>query len=100
GTRLLREGVMKEVEAKKCMRPSVPKKTIHQYHCAVGTNQSSCKGDSGSSNFINSEGKFYTLGITSHGKAHPCDPAQTVTFTKVIYFEKWIKKHVKDLPKP
>ncbi|GFV87439.1 hypothetical protein TNCV_4034111 [Trichonephila clavipes] len=57
------------------------------------------KGDSGSSNFIKSGGKFYTLGITSHGKPNPCDPARPVTFTKVIYFENWIKKHVKDLPK-
>ncbi|GFV87431.1 tryptase beta-2 [Trichonephila clavipes] len=42
GPQLLREGVMKEVKAENCMRPGLSKQTIRQYHCAVGTNQSSC----------------------------------------------------------
>ncbi|GFQ99704.1 tryptase beta-2 [Trichonephila clavata] len=91
---------MKEVHAKYCMRPGLPKDLIKQYHCAVGTNQSSCHGDSGSTNFIKNKGKFYALGITSHGTLDTCNPTWPITFAKVIYFKKWIQKHVKDLPKP
>ncbi|GFR28604.1 hypothetical protein TNCT_479701 [Trichonephila clavata] len=57
-------------------------------------------GDSGSSNFIKSKGKFYTLGVTSHGKTNYCNPSWLLAYSKVIHYKKWIKQHVNDLAKP
>ncbi|GFY60366.1 serine protease grass [Trichonephila inaurata madagascariensis] len=74
--------------------------SISQFHCAVGTNQSACQGDSGSSTFINHKNRFYTLGVVSHGKAARCIPEWPTVFSKTLYFLDWIKEHVEDLPKP
>ncbi|GFT21000.1 hypothetical protein NPIL_549441, partial [Nephila pilipes] len=62
-------------------------------------------GDSGSSNFIKFNNRIYTLGVTSSGhipKQTPpqCNPPYFTTFSKVLYFSKWIETHVKDLPEP
>ncbi|GFR18039.1 tryptase beta-2, partial [Trichonephila clavata] len=97
---ILKEGVMKQVSSKKCMKPEVPKDTVRQYHCAVGTNHSACQGDSGTSTFIKYKKRFYTLGVVSHGTAKHCIPTYPTTFSKTLYFLDWIKEHVKDLPKP
>ncbi|PRD29831.1 UNVERIFIED_CONTAM: Tryptase beta-2 [Trichonephila clavipes] len=100
GPQVLREGAMKEIEGKHCMTPELPKETIEQYQCSAGTSQTSCHGDSGTSNFIRYQGKFYALGVTSHGASEWCSPTFPNTFTKVLYFLNWIKEHVKDLPEP
>ncbi|GFS73380.1 transmembrane protease serine 5, partial [Nephila pilipes] len=100
GHERLREGVMKEIPSKYCKWYRLPNKTLQQYHCAVGTNQTSCYGDSGSSAFIQSENRFYSLGIVSHGALRSCNPVYPVVFAKVLYFLNWIKKHVEDLPEP
>ncbi|GFS77973.1 enteropeptidase [Nephila pilipes] len=101
----LREGVMRQVSSHNCMVKVLPTETVNQFHCAVGTNQSICLGDSGSSNFIKFKNRFYTLGVTSSGlvpKELPlqCNPGYFATFSKVLYFSKWIETHVKDLPEP
>ncbi|GFY60361.1 tryptase beta-2 [Trichonephila inaurata madagascariensis] len=98
GPQLLREGVMKEIEAKECMMPGFPDEKIDQIQCAVGTNQMAYKGDSGTSSFIKYKGKFYALGVTSHGEEF-CN-FKPSTFTQVLYFSDWIKNYVKDLPEP
>ncbi|GFS94160.1 tryptase beta-2 [Nephila pilipes] len=99
GPQILREGEMKQVLPRNCMRPNLPESTINQYYCGVGTNQSSCQGDSGSSTFIKSKKKYYSLGIVSFGKSPVCHVTWPITFTKVAYFLDWIKQNVKDLPK-
>ncbi|GFS45645.1 trypsin-1 [Trichonephila inaurata madagascariensis] len=96
---VLKEGVMKEISPKKCLRPGLSKSAVKQYHCVVGTKQTSCQGDSGSSMFVKHKGKFYTLGVVSHGKVKRCHLTWPITNSKTLYFLKWIKKHVKNLPK-
>ncbi|GFU44962.1 tryptase beta-2, partial [Nephila pilipes] len=101
----LREGVMQQVSSQNCMREGLPIETLNEYHCAVGTDQSTCVGDSGSSTFIKFKNRFYTLGVTSHilrehGSQIQCIPPIFATFSKVLYFSKWIETHVKDLPEP
>ncbi|GFS50540.1 tryptase beta-2 [Nephila pilipes] len=96
---------MQQVSAHNCMKKRYPSETVKQFHCAVGTNQSTCLGDSGSSNFIKFNNRFYTLGVTSGGllpKKLPrqCYPGFFARFSKVLYFSKWIEMHVKDLPEP
>ncbi|GFT67268.1 enteropeptidase [Nephila pilipes] len=101
----LREGVMQQVSSQNCMTVGLPSETVNQFHCAVGTNQSICLGDSGSSTFIKFMNRFYTLGVTSHIlREHEsqieCTLPIFATFSKVLYFSKWIETHVKDLPEP
>ncbi|GFS98943.1 suppressor of tumorigenicity 14 protein [Nephila pilipes] len=101
----LREGVMRQVSPQNCMVEGLPKETVNQYHCAAGTTQTICVGDSGSSTFIKFKNKFYTLGVTSNMQQEDdftiqCNPKSFSTFSKVLYFSKWIKTHVKDLPEP
>ncbi|GFR01718.1 tryptase beta-2 [Trichonephila clavata] len=43
GPQLLREGAMKQIDVKYCMRPELPKDTTEQYQCSSGTSQTSCK---------------------------------------------------------
>ncbi|GFS94162.1 trypsin, partial [Nephila pilipes] len=100
GPQMLREGIMKEVPVEKCMRVFLPNKIKYQYQCAVGTSETSCTGDSGTPNFIKIENNFYILGIVSHGLNFLCKPKYPVVFTKVLYFLKWIKEYVNDLPEP
>ncbi|GFS47436.1 tryptase beta-2 [Nephila pilipes] len=101
----LREGVMQQVSSENCLLKGLPSETVNQYHCATGTNKSICMGDSGSSTFIKFKNRFYTLGVTSNGRIteeYPLKVIRTlfVTFSKVLYFSKWIETHVKDLPQP
>ncbi|GFS78871.1 tryptase beta-2 [Nephila pilipes] len=101
----LREGVMQQVSPQNCMVEELPKETVNQFQCAAGTNQSICVGDSGSSTFIKFKNRFYTLGVTSNIQTDEefpleCIPTSFSTFTKVLYFSKWIKTHVRDLPEP
>ncbi|GFT98346.1 tryptase beta-2, partial [Nephila pilipes] len=100
GPQLLREGVMKEVPVENCLRNYLPNETKYQYQCAVGTAETSCSGDSGSPNFIKIKNNFYILGIVSHGLQWSCISTFPVVFTKVLYFLKWIKEYVNDLPEP
>ncbi|GFS98941.1 serine protease 38 [Nephila pilipes] len=100
----LREGVMQQVSAQNCMREGLPIETVNQYHCATGTNQSICMGDSGSSTFIKFKNRFYDLGVSSYIQQEDefkieCNPILLTTFSKLLYFSKWIETHVKDLPK-
>ncbi|GFQ96624.1 tryptase beta-2 [Trichonephila clavata] len=97
--RKLREGTMKEVLSKDCMRRGLPEEIVRQYYCAVGTNQSACQGDSGTSVFIKSKKTFYSLGVASH-RSKFCHVTWPVTFAKTLYFLEWIKEYVKDLPEP
>ncbi|GFW20989.1 tryptase beta-2 [Trichonephila clavipes] len=39
----LKEGVMEQIPSKKCLRPGLPKNTVDQYHCGVGTKKTSCQ---------------------------------------------------------
>ncbi|GFT14564.1 tryptase beta-2, partial [Nephila pilipes] len=99
----LREGVMQQVSSQNCMVEGLPIETMNQYHCASGTTQTICVGDFGSSTFIKSKNRFYALGVTSTIQQEDdyniqCIPTSFSTFTKVLYFSKWIKTHVKDLP--
>ncbi|GFT61408.1 tryptase beta-2 [Nephila pilipes] len=105
GPKILREGVMKQIPSSSCVEEHshLPEETVHQYHCAVGTNQSVCRGDSGSSTFIKFQNRFYSLGVTSHTdlkdkEKMECVPTLKSTFSKVLYFLKWIMERVKDLP--
>ncbi|GFS67987.1 plasma kallikrein [Nephila pilipes] len=101
----LREGVMRQVSPQNCMVEELPKKTVNQFQCANGTDQSICVGDSGTSTFIKFKKRFYTLGVSSNILASEefpieCIPTSFSTFSKVLYFSKWIETHVKDLPEP
>ncbi|GFR31484.1 tryptase beta-2 [Trichonephila clavata] len=98
--RTLKEGTMEEVSSKDCMRRGLPEEIVKQYYCAVGTKQSACQGDAGSSAFIKSKKTFYSLGVASHQGSNICDVTWPFTFAKTLYFLEWIKEHVKDLPKP
>ncbi|GFY78477.1 tryptase beta-2 [Trichonephila inaurata madagascariensis] len=98
--RKLREGTMKEVLSKDCKRRGLPEKIVQQYYCAVGTNQSACQGDSGTSAFIKSKKIFYSVGIVSHRGSKFCHLTWPVTFAKTLYILEWIKEYVKDLPEP
>ncbi|GFT95515.1 tryptase beta-2 [Nephila pilipes] len=96
---------MRQVSPHNCMIEELPKQTVNQYHCAAGTTQTICVGDSGSWNFIKFKNRFYTLGVTSNIQTDEefplqCNPTLFSTFTKVLYFSKWIKTHVRDLPEP
>ncbi|GFS76053.1 hypothetical protein NPIL_544591, partial [Nephila pilipes] len=62
-------------------------------------------GDSGSSTFIKFKNRFYDLGVSSYIQQEDefkieCNPTLLTTFSKVLYFSKWIETHVKDLPEP
>ncbi|GFS67985.1 kallikrein 1-related peptidase b16, partial [Nephila pilipes] len=100
----LREGVMRQVSSHNCMVEQYPTETVNQLHCAVGTDQTICYSDSGTSTFINFKERFYTLGVTSNSQETeekpPCYPTLFAAFAKVLYFSKWIETHVKDLPEP
>ncbi|GFW20981.1 tryptase beta-2 [Trichonephila clavipes] len=43
GSQLLREGIMKGIEAKECMMPGLPSEKIDQIQCAVGASQTAYK---------------------------------------------------------
>ncbi|GFT49456.1 enteropeptidase [Nephila pilipes] len=100
----LREGVMQQVSPHNCMLEGMPKKSVNQFHCAAGTTHSICVGDSGSSTFIKFKNRFYALGVTSNIQEDDfkiqCITSSFSTFTKVLYFSKWINTHVKNLPEP
>ncbi|GFT50749.1 tryptase beta-2 [Nephila pilipes] len=96
---------MHQVSSQNCMVEGLPIETVNQYQCAAGTTQTICVGDFGSSTFIKFKNRFYALGVTSNIQQEEefmiqCIPTSFSTFSKVLYFSKWIETHVKDLPEP
>ncbi|GBN04367.1 Serine protease 38 [Araneus ventricosus] len=103
--RKLREGRMTQVHRKECLAGEDDPRTARRYLCAVGirTDQKTCYGDSGSAIFAKFGQKYHALGITSFGFSQPnvlCSLDKPATFTKVYHYMKWIKKYVKNIPKP
>ncbi|GFY41393.1 peptidase S1 domain-containing protein [Trichonephila inaurata madagascariensis] len=83
----------------KCMKASAS-----TLMCAKGTNknQRPCKGDSGSIAFWNvgNGHAYFGLGVTSLPEEEKCKPSRHVTYISVFAYLDWIKKYVKNLPKP
>ncbi|GBN25695.1 hypothetical protein AVEN_74590-1 [Araneus ventricosus] len=102
GSRLLREGEMKQVHFQNCFIYECFDKNSSKAICAVGTNaqQTPCKGDSGAATFADFNRTYYALGVTSLPTSFSCKPSQPITYTKVQAYIDWIKQYVKKLPKP
>ncbi|GBM58674.1 Chymotrypsin-like protease CTRL-1 [Araneus ventricosus] len=94
----LMEGEVKQVSLNDC---GLDKSRKGKVLCARGAKsmQASCQGDSGSTIVKILKETFYGIGVTSVGPTD-CTSKQGDTYTNVYKYMKWIKKHVKNLPKP
>ncbi|CAL1264833.1 unnamed protein product [Larinioides sclopetarius] len=94
----LMEGKVNQIPLKECF---VDKTIQNKVLCARGAKsmQASCQGDSGSTLVKSLKNTFYGIGVTSVGP-NDCSSEQGDTYTNVYKYLKWIKKHVKNLPKP
>ncbi|GFY45515.1 peptidase S1 domain-containing protein [Trichonephila inaurata madagascariensis] len=83
----------------KCMRTNAS-----TLMCTKGTNkeQKPCKGDSGATAFweVRKKRAYFGLGVTSLPDDEKCIPSKSITYISVFAYLDWIKKYVKNLPKP
>ncbi|GFY45516.1 peptidase S1 domain-containing protein [Trichonephila inaurata madagascariensis] len=105
GSLKLRSGEMQVTALKTCVPlPECLRANASTLLCTKGTNshQKPCKGDSGASAFwdVGDGHAYFGLGVTSLPDAKKCIPSKPVTYTSVFAYLDWIKKYVKNLPKP
>ncbi|CAL1299481.1 unnamed protein product, partial [Larinioides sclopetarius] len=101
GPQVLREGLVREIDPRRCARQIQPQSFVNTIICAAGmeSGQSTCYGDSGSALFGRFGSKFYGVGIVSYGTNPVCSASNPVTYTKVYAALPFIKQVVKDLPR-
>ncbi|GFT85618.1 transposon Tf2-6 polyprotein [Nephila pilipes] len=104
GNQKLREGHMQVVSLKECKPlPKCFRSNSSAFICTrANSKQSPCKGDSGATAFWDVGGgrAYIGLGVTSFPEEEQCEPSNPVTYINIFSYMDWIKKYVKNLPKP
>ncbi|GFU18363.1 hypothetical protein TNCV_1980491 [Trichonephila clavipes] len=60
------------------------------------------EGDSGATAFweVEKNRAYFGLGVTSFPDDEKCIPSKSITYISIFAYLDWIKKYVKNLPKP